>query len=191
MRVVTFDIETKNIFQDVGSSDPAALDVSVVGVHDSESGEYTGFLEKDFAKMWPLFETADAIVSFNGEHFDIPILNKYYHGDLSKIKSIDLMVAVQKSLGRRIKLDTLAEATLGKKKSGNGLEAVTWWRNGEVEKVMRYCLDDVRVTRELYEYIRDNKSVKYRDQGVIKELPIDTAGWDDAPKSAMNFSLPF
>ena len=101
------------------------------------------------------------------------------------------MVAVQKTLGRRIKLDTLAEATLGKKKSGNGLEAVTWWRNGEVEKVMKYCLDDVRVTRELFEYMRDNKSVKYRDQGVIKELKIDTTGWDDAPKSAMNFSLPF
>jgi DEAD/DEAH box helicase domain-containing protein len=191
MRIITFDIETKNIFQDVGSSDPAALDVSVVGVHDSESGEYTGFLEKDFAKMWPLFEHADALVSFNGDHFDIPIMNKYYHGDLSKMKSIDLMVAVQKSLGRRIKLDTLAEATLGKKKSGNGLEAVTWWRNGEVEKVMKYCLDDVRVTRELYEYMRDNKSVKYRDLGVIKELKIDTSGWDDAPKAAMNFSLPF
>ncbi len=53
------------------------------------------------------------------------------------------MLAVQKVLGRRIKLDTLAEATLGKKKSGNGLEAVAWWRNGEVEKVMKYCLDDV------------------------------------------------
>jgi DEAD/DEAH box helicase domain-containing protein len=191
MRIVTFDIETKNIFQDVGSSDPAALDVSVVGVHDSETGEYTGFLEKDFSKMWPLFEKADAIVSFNGEHFDIPILNKYYSGNLSNIKSIDLMLAVQKVLGRRIKLDTLAEATLGKKKSGNGLEAVTWWRNGEVEKVMNYCLDDVRVTRGLFEYMRDNKSVKYREQGVIKELKIDTSGWDDAAKSAMNFSLPF
>ena len=191
MRVITFDIETKNIFQDVGSSDPAALDVSVVGVHDSATNECVGFLEKDFPKMWPLFETADAIVTFNGDHFDIPILNKYYHGDLSKIKSIDLMVAVQKSLGRRIKLDTLAEATLGKKKSGNGLDAVTWWRNGEVEKVIKYCLDDVRVTRLLYEYMRDNKSVKYRDQGVIKELKIDTTEWDDAPKSAMNFALPF
>ena len=191
MRIITLDLETKNIFQDVGSSDPAALDVSVVGVHDSATNEYTGFLEKDFSKMWTLFEQADAIVTFNGDHFDIPILNKYYHGDLSKIKSIDLMVAVQKSLGRRIKLDTLAEATLGKKKSGNGLEAVTWWRNGEVEKVIKYCLDDVRVTRELYEYMRDNKSVKYRDLGIIKELKIDTAGWDDAPKSAMNFSLPF
>ena len=191
MRVITFDIETKNIFQEVGSSDPAALDVSVVGVHDSETGEYTGFFEKDFPKMWPLFEAADAIVSFNGEHFDIPILNKYYHGDLSRIKSIDLMLEVQKVLGRRIKLDTLAEATLNKKKSGNGLEAVTWWRNGEYEKVMSYCLDDVRVTRGLYEYMRDNKSVKYRELGALKELKIDTSDWDGAPEAAMNFSLPF
>lgn len=191
MRIITFDIETKNIFQDVGSSDPAALDVSVVGVHDSETDEYIAFLEKDFAKMWPMFEHADILVSFNGDHFDIPILNKYYHGDLSKIKSIDLMVEVQKVLGRRIKLDTLAEATLGKKKSGNGLEAVTWWRNGEVEKVMKYCLDDVRVTRELYEYMRDKKSIRYREFGTLKELKIDTTSWDSTPKVGMNFSLPF
>jgi len=191
MRIITFDLETKNIFQEVGSSDPVALDISVIGVHDSETGEYTAYLEKDFPKMWPVFEHADALVTFNGDHFDIPLLGKYYHGDLTKIKSIDLMVAVQKSLGRRIKLDTLAEATLNKKKSGNGLEAVTWWKNGEIEKLTRYCLDDVRVTRALYEYMRDKKSVKYKDFSGIKELPIDTAGWDDAPHGAMNFSLPF
>ena len=191
MRAITLDLETKNIFQEVGSSDPTALDISVVGVHDSDTGEYTAYLEKDFPKLWPLLESADAIITFNGDHFDIPLLNKYYHGNLGHMKSIDLMKEVQKVLGRRIKLDTLAEATLGKKKSGNGLEAVTWWRNGEVEKVIKYCLDDVRVTRELYEYALKNSHVKYRDLGAIKDLPLDTSNWDDAPKAAMNFSLPF
>ncbi len=47
------------------------------------------------------------------------------------------------------------------------------------------------MTRELFEFMRDKKSVKYRDLGVIKELKIDTTGWDDAPKAAMNFSFPF
>jgi DEAD/DEAH box helicase domain-containing protein len=191
MRIITFDIETKNLFQDVGSSDPVDLDISVVGVHDSETKEYKAFLEADFPKMWPLFEKADALVTFNGEHFDIPLLNKYYHGDLSKIKSIDLLVAVQKSLGRRLKLDSIAEATLNKKKSGNGLEAVTWWKNGEIEKIIKYCLDDVRVTRELYDYMLDKKHIKYRDLGNLKEVKIDTASWDAAPVAAMNFSLPF
>ncbi|MDE2188412.1 MAG: ribonuclease H-like domain-containing protein [Patescibacteria group bacterium] len=191
MRIITFDIETKNAFQDTGSNDSTSLDISVVCLHDSSTGEITHYFEQDFAKMWPIFESADALVTFNGDHFDIPLLNKYYHGDLTHIKSIDLMVAVQKSLGRRIKLDTLAEATLGKKKSGNGLEAIAWWKNGELEKLVRYCKDDVAVTRELYEYMRDNKSVKYKDYSGIKELKIDISGWDDAPKVAMNFSLPF
>ena len=56
-----------------------------------------------------------------------PILNKYYAGDLGKIKSVDLLKEVKQVLGRRLKLDNVAEATLGKKKIGNGLEAVKWW----------------------------------------------------------------
>ena len=126
MRIITFDIETKNLFQDVNSNDPADLDISVICIHDSSDNSYQSFLENDMNKLWPIIEQADALVTWNGDHFDIPLLNKYYPGDLSKIKSIDLMREVQLKLGRRLKLDGVAEATLGVKKSGHGLEAVEW-----------------------------------------------------------------
>ena len=89
MRIITLDIETKNFFQDVGSSDPAALDISVVCIHDSQDDSYQSFLEADLRKLWPILENADGIVTWNGDHFDIPLLNKYYSGDLSKLRSID------------------------------------------------------------------------------------------------------
>jgi hypothetical protein len=41
MRYVVFDLETQNIFQDVGSSDPAALDISVATVYDYGTDTYT------------------------------------------------------------------------------------------------------------------------------------------------------
>ena len=97
MRKITFDLETKNFFQDVGSNDPTDLDISVVCMHDSTTDEYTSFVEKDFNKLWPVIEQADMLITWNGDHFDIPILNKYYPGDLSKIKSLDLMKEVQKT----------------------------------------------------------------------------------------------
>ena len=194
MRRITFDIETRNTFQDVESNDPVALDISVVCIHDSLTDEYTSYLQEDFPRLWPILEQADMLITFNGDHFDIPLLNKYYSGDLTKIKSLDLMNEVRNSLGRRIKLDTLAEATLGKNKSGHGLEAITWWQNGEIDKIIKYCIEDVRITKELYDYALKNGKLKYKDLGVggaIKDIKLDTSHWEKKNDGAMTFTLPF
>ena len=97
MRKVVFDIETKNVFQDVGRADPVLLDVSIVGLYDYETDSYHSFLEEEFKDMWPFFEKADMIIGFNSDHFDIPILNKYYSGDLFKIKSLDIMKEIKQN----------------------------------------------------------------------------------------------
>ncbi len=191
MRIITFDIETKNIFQDVGSNDPVDLDISVVCTHDSLDDSYKSYLEGDLSKLWPIIEQADALVTWNGDHFDIPLLNKYYPGDLTKIKSLDLMREVQLKLGRRLKLDTVAEATLGVKKSGHGLEAVEWWKTGEIEKIIKYCIDDVKITRQIYDYAVQHKLLKYRDAGVLKDIKLDTSKWGELEPVSMTYTLPF
>jgi len=134
MRKIFFDIETQNIFQDVGSNNPADLSISLLAIYDSSTESYDSFLHTELSRLWPIIESADVLITFNGDHFDIPLLNKYYPGDLTKIKSIDLLKEMQKSAGRRMKLDQIAEGTLGTKKSGHGLDAITWWKNGEIEK---------------------------------------------------------
>jgi DEAD/DEAH box helicase domain-containing protein len=192
MRKVVFDIETRNLFVDVGSNDPVDLDISVVCIHDSLTDTYTSYLQEDLPKLWPILEAADMLITFNGDHFDIPLLNKYYHGDLTKIKSLDLLVEVRKSLGRRIKLDTLAEGTLKKNKSGHGLEAITWWKNGEINKIIKYCIDDVKITKELYEYALKHKKLKYPEGTTMREVKLDTSSWEKPNEgAAMTFSLPF
>ncbi len=191
MRKITFDLETKNFFQDVGSNDPAALDISVVGIHDSLTDEYTSYLEADFKKLWPIIESADMLITWNGDHFDIPLLNKYYPGDLSKIKSLDLMKEVQKVLGRRLKLDTVGEATLARNKRGGGSDAITWWHAGEIDKLIKYCIEDVRLTKQLYDYALANGHLKYKEIGAVKEVLLKTADWEIHEPMAMTFTLPF
>ncbi len=191
MRKIVFDIETSNIFQDVASNDPVALDMSVCCIYDYETDKYSSYTKETLSDLWPILEKADLLIGFNSDHFDIPILNKYYSGDLTKIKSLDLLSEVKKSLGRRIKLDTIAEATLNKNKSGHGLEAVVWWRNGEKQKVIDYCIDDVRITKDVYEYALKNKLLKYKDGKEIKDIKLDTTKWDKKDDSAMTFTLPF
>jgi DEAD/DEAH box helicase domain-containing protein len=189
MRKIIFDCETSNIFTGVGSSDAADLDLSVVCIYDSETEKYSAYFKEELSDLWPIFESADVLIGFNSDHFDIPLLNKYYSGDLTKLKSLDLLKEVKNSLGRRIKLDTLAEATLGKNKSGNGLEAVTWWKQGKKEEVKKYCLDDVKITKEIYEYALKNGILKYKDMGVIKEIKLDTSKWHDKTESAITHTL--
>lgn len=191
MKKIVFDIETSNVFQDVASNDPAALDMSVCCIYDYDTDKYSSYTKETLNEMWPIFEKADMIIGFNSDHFDIPILNKYYSGDLTKIKSLDLLKEVKNSLGRRIKLDTIAEATLGRNKTGHGLEAIVWWKNGDKQKVIDYCIEDVRITKDVYEYAIKNKSLKYLDGKEIKDIKIDTSNWDKKEESAMTFTLPF
>lgn len=191
MKKIVFDIETSNVFQDVASMDPAALDLSVVCIYDYETDKYSSYTKETLPDLWTILEKADMLIGYNSDHFDIPILNKYYSGDLTKIKSLDLMKEIKKSLGRRIKLDTIAEGTLGRNKTGHGLEAIVWWRNGEKQKVIDYCIEDVRITKDVYEYALKNKSLKYLDGKDKREIKIDTSHWDKKDDSAITFTLPF
>lgn len=178
MRAITFDIETKMTAFTRGRLDVNTLEITVVGVHDSVTNEYSSYLVDELAKLWPVIESADMLIGFNSDSFDIPLLNRYYPGDLSKIRSLDILSEVYKALGRRIRLESLAQATLGRGKKGDGLKAGEWWEQGLFDKVREYCLEDVRLTRELYDYAIKHGHVKYKDLNKKREVQLDTSGWE-------------
>lgn len=191
MRVVTFDIETANWLDETGSSDITSLEIAIVCIHDSETGEYSSYLVPELPRLWPILERTDVLVGYNSDHFDIPLLNKYYPGDLTKIKSLDLMKEVHAVGGRRLKLDALAEGTLGTKKSAHGKQSLVWWRAGEVDKVRDYCLKDVEITRGIFDYAMEKGAVKYKELGKSYELKLDTSKWLTPDSAAMTFGLGF
>ena len=191
MRYIVFDLETQNTFQEVGSSDSTALDISVATVYDSETNKYTTVTVDEIDKLWPIIEKADALVGYNSNHFDIPLLNKYYPGDLSQIKSIDLLEEIKNSLGRRLRLDSIAQATIGAKKSADGLQAVRWWREGNITDIKKYCEQDVKVTKEVFEYARKHGYVKFKDGHRSKEIPLNTAHWEEKEDVAMTHAMLF
>ncbi len=191
MAPLVFDIETKNTFFDVGENDPAKLDISVVGIYDFSTDTLRAFQEHEFKDMWPYFEKADSIIGYNSEHFDIPLLDKYYPGNLTKIKSIDLMKSIQKTLGRRIKLQDVAYATLGTSKSGQGLDAITWWKNGEIEKIIEYCLKDVSITRDLYNHMKKHKKITIPDGPKTFELELDISDWEEEEENKLTHAMPW
>lgn len=188
MRKVTLDIETTSA---AATFDLSTMELAVIGIHDSLEDTYRAYTVPELPELWPIIERTDLLIGYNSDHFDIPILNKYYTGDLTKIRSIDLLAEIKSVLGRRLKLDSVAKATLGRRKSGHGLDAVTWWAEGKVEKVKKYCLDDVRLTKEIYEYAREHKKLRYDDFGQKRDIPIDSERWEKEEGRALTHTLPF
>ncbi|MBU6388292.1 ribonuclease H-like domain-containing protein [Patescibacteria group bacterium] len=177
MRYLVFDIETANAFPSLARADIEQLDLALVGVYDSQTDAYSSYIKEELPRLWPLIERADLLIGFNSDTFDIPLLNRYYPGNLSSVQSLDLLSEVAKALGRRIRLQSLAEATLGKGKKGSGLQAVAWWQEGLVDKVREYCIEDVRLTKELYEYALAHGVLKYKDLLDIRDIKLDTSQW--------------
>lgn len=192
MRQITFDIETANVLPSFQRGDMTKLELALVGVHDSETGEFTSYVKEELGQLWPILERADVLIGYNSDSFDIPLLNRYYPGDLTQIRSIDLMIEVQKVLGRRLRLQSLAQATLGRGKGGDGLKSVEWWQQGLVDKVREYCIEDVRLTRELFDYALKHGALKYMDLKEKRTVKLNTELWTMEEEAAsLTHTLPF
>lgn len=188
-REIVLDIETQNTFQDIGSGDHTKLRVSLVGVYFYETDTYEYFLESDLPKLWPRLEQCERVIGYNTKGFDNLVLASYYTGSLDRIPQLDLLEEIAKVLGFRVKLDDVAKATIGTGKTGHGLQAVEFWRQGKIKELAEYCLMDVKVTKLVYEYARLHGLVKCEDRsGRLMEIPLAIAP-PPAARVAVNLSL--
>ena len=68
------------------------------------------------------------------------------------------------AFGQRVSLSKLAEANLGVGKARHGSEAAALYRNGQMEELKAYCLNDVRLTKELYDLFRRQRHLLVPDK---------------------------
>ncbi len=153
---IVIDFETKKSFRE--APQPKDLGISVAGMYDYATDQFLSFEEHELPLMFPYFEHASIIIGFNLDHFDMPVLQPYYPGDISKLKTFDILTDIKRLLGRRIGLGDIAQATLGIGKSGHGLQAIQFFREGKMDELKAYCLDDVKITRDVFDFgIREGK----------------------------------
>jgi DEAD/DEAH box helicase domain-containing protein len=187
MKLVVFDVETKKAFDEVGGYYPEKLGVSVSGVW--HGGILRGFREEEFGEMFKIFERADRIVGFNSIDFDMAALKPYYLGNLLKFPNFDILQKVEEKVGYRVKLDALAKETLGVQKGGNGLDAITYYHNGEWDKLTKYCLQDVAITKDLYEYGLKNSELRFKNKwNELVTVSVDF-GYEEKKDSGVQVTL--
>jgi DEAD/DEAH box helicase domain-containing protein len=178
MLQLILDVETKKSFDDVGGFFPDRLGISFVGVckreNPNDKGEMLSYFERDLPDLFPLLEQADVVIGFNIDGFDMPTFIPYYNGDITKIPTLDVLTKIKESVGHRIKLDSVAQETLGIGKSGDGLDAIKYYKNQQWDELEKYCIQDVAVTRDVYDYGLNKGHVKFRNRwNRLIECPVD------------------
>jgi DEAD/DEAH box helicase domain-containing protein len=170
---IVLDLETQKSFDEVGGrANLRLLRVSVAGIYSYDQDQYQTYTEWETPNLGTILHRAEQIIGFNIKRFDFPVLEPYLKRPLNQLPALDILEQVERRLGHRLSLDHLLQATLGKGKTGSGLDAIEKFRNGEIEELKAYCLADVRLTRELYEFGKSNGFLRYRRNDEYRDIPV-------------------
>ena len=177
-RILYFDLETRKLAQEVGGWNNCHLmRVSVAVIYDSIEKRFFTYTEDKIDEMLDRFKEADLIVGFNVKGFDYKVLGAYTNINLYDLPTFDILEDVYKRLGFRLGLDNLAKETVNHGKSADGLKAVEWFKKGDMEKIIKYCIQDVTATRDLFIYGLEKGHLLYRNKKDNKRAMVKT-GWD-------------
>ena len=189
---VVIDFETQHSFRE--KKDVKDLLISVAGVYDYSTDKVQAIEEKNINSLFPILEGASVIIGYNSDGFDLPCLTSYYPGDIKSLPSFDILENIRQIIGRRLGLDDLVKATLGKKKTGHGLHAIELYREGRIDELKRYCMDDVLLTKDLFEYGVEHGEVFYLTQHGKTTIPVSWGKYRNgyhSPKGDISLTLPF
>ncbi|MEO7934076.1 MAG: ribonuclease H-like domain-containing protein [Chthoniobacterales bacterium] len=174
--IVYFDLETRRTANDAGGWDRKRdMGMSIGVTYSTKLGEYRIYQERNVNELIQQLIRADLVVGFNVISFDYEVLMGYTILDLpDQCRTLDMLVTVEEKLGHRVKLDSLAEASLGVGKTADGMDALKWWKEGRIHDIAEYCCFDVKVTKMVHEYGVENKKCHYHDKfNQKKSFPVE------------------
>lgn len=187
---VILDLETKHTFREF--SDTRKLGISVVGLYDYRDQQKKVFEEKELSKLFTLLESTSYIIGFNVRSFDMEVLQGYYPGKIQHFTVFDLLDDLKSKIGRRLSLNDFIFATLGKKKTGHGLQAIELYKEGRWDELKKYCLDDVMLTKELFDYGIQKGEISYLNEKGKVTVEVEWKKYlEDSGKEETHLTLPF
>jgi DEAD/DEAH box helicase domain-containing protein len=168
------DIETRYSAQEVGGwSHTDLMGVSCAVLYDSREDAFLGYLQEDVPRLIEKLREFDLVVGFNILNFDYKVLRGVLDFDFRSLPTLDMLKVVHDRLGYRLSLDHLTRHTLSAQKSGNGLDALKWWKEGRIDQIITYCRQDVAITRDLYLHGRDKGYVLFQNKARrLVRLPV-------------------
>jgi DEAD/DEAH box helicase domain-containing protein len=172
-RIGFFDIETQRLADEVGGwQNKHLMKLSVAVLFDTHTDAFEVFREAEVTSLLQRLQALDLVVGFNIASFDYEVLRAYSPFNLHKLPTFDILKEIQQVLGFRLSLAHLAEHNLGQPKMADGVQAVTWFRQGNWDALIKYCTMDVRLTRDLFYRGIETGHLLYQDrQGRSLRIP--------------------
>src|SRR3989339_1685817 len=187
---VVIDLETKHTFRDF--SEPEKLGITVLAIFNYKDNSKNIFMEKEIRNIFSILENCSYIIGFNINSFDLPVLQPYYPGNINHFKTFDILDDIKRILGKRLSLNDTISATLNKKKTGHGLEAIDFYKEGKWEELKKYCMADVMLTKELFDFGIINKKISYLNENGKVDIKVEWEKYlEDEGKGEMPLTLPF
>ena len=120
------------------------------------------------------------------------VLQAYYPGNTASLPIFDILDDIKSIIGKRIGLNDVASVTLNEKKSGHGLMAIDYYKEGKWDELKKYCMDDVMVTKKLFDYGFEKGEIFYMNE--VGKVPIKV-NWkkymEESGSSEVALTLPF
>lgn len=170
-----------------GWDDHANMGVSVVGVFDMKSERARVFCEDNIGEFFKLCECRALLIGFNNIGFDNKVLNATWP-DVYKMpeeenRYYDVLREIWIAAGLSLifkpwthggfGLDAMCAANGIGSKSGHGALAPIQWQQGKIGSVIDYCLNDVEITRRLFEASQEGPVISAKDGRLLSLRKID------------------
>jgi DEAD/DEAH box helicase domain-containing protein len=163
--LIYFDLETKKSADEVGGwQQISRMGMSIGVTYSTARDSYKIYPENQVDDLVRELQRADLIVGFNHLRFDFEVLHGYTALDLRQLPTLDLLIDLQSRLQHRLSLEAIAAATFGVKKTGEGMQAIQWYREGKLMEIAEYCCYDVKLTRLVHEYGRNHRHLHYHNR---------------------------
>ncbi len=144
-----------------GWDDKENMGISCIGAYDYLEDRYRVFTKGNFQEFMELVSMRSLIVGFNSIPFDNAVVKAAIDFVIPESKSYDLLREIWIASGLHPEfqypshvgygLEACCSANWGTKKTGNGAFAPVYWQSGHYGKVIDYCLNDVRLTKQLFD----------------------------------------
>lgn len=166
-----------------GWNDHANMGISVIGAYDYHEDRYRVFCRDGFDDFRAL--AADRLcVGFNSIRFDNAVIRATGVADIDKEQCYDILREMWLAAGvgdaepfdfKRhggYGLDATCERNFGTKKTGNGALAPVLWQQGKVGQVIDYCLNDIKLTKQIFDLILTGTPVVSPKDGSLLNLRV-------------------
>jgi DEAD/DEAH box helicase domain-containing protein len=94
---------------------------------------------------------------------------------------VDLLEEIELATGERVSLNRLAEVNLGETKTHHGSEAISLYADGNMDELKEYCINDVKLTKDLYDLYRKQHYLLVPDKKTGEIRKVEFAKSSAAP----------